>query len=76
VTLTEEERRKFAAYCQEEALSYFGLAEQAAKLPAGEIMALPMRRNAAAYALVARHLSATEEMTLNAPPPQNHGEKR
>lgn len=75
MTLTDEERRKFSAYCRHEAMSYDGLAKAAANLPGGEMMALPMRRNAAAYAFVARHLGSVETQTVDAPNDIGEGNK-
>lgn len=65
MTLTDEERHKFSAYCQEEARSYAGLADSASKLPGGDALAMPMRRIAAAYAQVARHIESAEKQALS-----------
>ena len=65
IDLTEEERRKFAAYCAQEALSYRELVEQAMKLPGGSALAAPLVQQRNAYAIVCRHLEKAERVILN-----------
>lgn len=61
--LTEAERNRFATYCEAEAYSYDQLAVQSEKLGAAFAPIVQLQRTqAAAYALVARHLRNTEAL--------------
>lgn len=63
--LTDQERGRFAAWCEQQARDNNTLAEQAAKLGAmAELIAKPMRTKAAAFAIVARELRNTESQTI------------
>lgn len=62
IDLTAEERRKFAAYLQQEAVTYDGLATEAAKIH--EMMAKTLRIKVAALTHVARWLDNVEEVKL------------
>lgn len=62
--LTEEERRKFAAWLEREALTSGGLAEQMAKINLPTMVADVEKRYGAACALIADRLRRTESYTL------------
>lgn len=66
ISLTNEERATFSAYCQQEAMSYDALARQAETLPGGNVFAKHDRMLAAAYAIVAGRLHDVEQVTISA----------
>lgn len=61
ILLSDEERRKFAAYLLQTA------ADQAAKIRAGALIVEKLKREAAAMTIVARELLATETMGVGGP---------
>lgn len=67
ILLSDEERRKFAAYLLQTATSNLGLADQAAKIRAGALIVEKLKREAAAMTIVARELLATETMSAGGP---------
>jgi len=64
MNLTDEERRKFAEYCTQEAKTYAGLAIEMEKLPMGIRIAVPIRTKAMAFAVVAQNLSNVETVEV------------
>jgi len=66
VMLTAEERERFAAWCEEDAKTTFGLVEQMGKLLGGGIEAVAKRKRteALAQSIVAKMLRSAQSMTL------------
>jgi hypothetical protein len=65
ITLTSEEREKFATYLEWEISTAKGLMEQASKLGlAGEAMRKRLNVEAMASKIIAQKLRSTETMTL------------
>ena len=61
VTLSDKERNLFAMYCEAQAESENGMAEQIGQLPGHEPMTKRMKAKAAAYAIVANELGRDSE---------------
>lgn len=66
--LSDEERRKFVEYLEQDAATSARLAEQALQLPGMEMVAKGMRVDAAASRHVANRLKHTESMTITGEP--------
>lgn len=64
LTLSREDRERFAAWLEQDAAGTLGLVEQMAKIPGTEVVAKLKRTEALAQQIVAKMLRATEEMTL------------
>jgi hypothetical protein len=65
INLTDEEYRKFALWCRQEADSYEAITSQMEKVgPAMEIVAEINRSKMLAYRFVADHLDSTERSTI------------
>lgn len=64
ITLTAEERRKFAEYCREQAESYAGIVKQVDLLPNGEVLAKPIKLRMTAFIVVGLYLEGTQEQTI------------
>ena len=64
INLTDEERRKFAAWLMQEAHSNDVIIKQMEKLPGLETGIKKYRLEAAAYLMIARRLESTEKMTI------------
>lgn len=63
--LTDDERRRFAEWCERNADTAFGMAAQMDKLGGPvALLAQKERNEAMAYRIVARILRATESMTI------------
>ena len=65
ISLTQEERDRFAAWLEQDARSSNILAEQAAKLPGPDFMGPRLRQEAAAFMFVASKLRRIEDMTID-----------
>lgn len=67
IKLTDEERRKFAAYCKQEAISFDSFAEQFKKIPGlANSLGSRERNKAAAFAIVGAEIDPDnwEKMTI------------
>jgi hypothetical protein len=64
ISLTTEERAKFAAFLDQDAASTEGLIAQMEKIPTPEALIKKYRTEALAQRIVARMLRATEDATL------------
>ena len=64
VELSRHERDKFTLFCEGEAESSNGLAQQAEKIPNMAMMVKKLRVEAMAFEVVARLLRSTEEMSI------------
>jgi len=65
ITLTQGERDKFAAWCEQEMKSNELMCEQLSKLGLpGELVARDMRQKNIAYMIVAKILRSIEDMTI------------
>ena len=62
ITLDAEERDKFAAWLEQEAVTNKGMGEQMAKLKGHEQMAKRLQMKAAACTIIAMQLRSTEDM--------------
>ena len=62
--LSNEERERFADYCERNAKDYDALAEQAEKLPSMIPAAKHLKAKAVSYALVANDLRTAEVLGL------------
>jgi hypothetical protein len=64
ITLTREEREKFAAFLEQDAASGEDLIAQMEKIPTPEALIKKYRTEALAQRIVAKMLRATEDATL------------
>ncbi len=64
IRLTDEERRKFSAYCEQEARAYSDLSKQLRMLPSGDAMARPIESKVAAFHIVACCVSQGEQVEI------------
>ena len=66
IMLTDEEKKKFADYLEQDAFSDNGMAKQMDTLEASSPVAVMLRQKAAAKMIVAQHLRSGESMTIDA----------
>jgi hypothetical protein len=64
MTLTDEERKRFANYCLQEARDYDGLAKQVGDNPTFAEVVKYQRKLAAAHAIVGQHLMSAESFVV------------
>lgn len=64
ISLTQQERDKFALWLSQEAQSDNHMAEQVMKLPSGETMAKHMKQRAILFSTMAMELRKIEDMSF------------
>lgn len=64
ITLTDQEREKFALYAAQEAASYQALVEQMEKLSVPKQLIMHNKVTSGAYLLVAEHLTKVEKQGI------------